>query len=146
LFVDWLATKFLSAAFICLGVLGISITLYDHKKEQYVECGRKLTQVFNKLKTLYFNVKGASESELPDLERKLMALEEESSKIGISDQILFSGWLAHYKFFWEHQIDWIEEQKHFSLFRDKIPLSFMLSVGLMVVVVVIYLCRTCGTS
>ncbi|HYG24686.1 MAG TPA: SLATT domain-containing protein [Verrucomicrobiae bacterium] len=139
LFVDWLATKVFSAAFIVLGVLGISIALYDHKKAEYAEVGQKLTQLFNKLKALYFNVKAAKDADLPELERQLAALEEEYGKTGISDQILFSGWFAHYKFFWEHQIDWINEQKHFKFFRDKLPLSFTLSVGVIVAAVIVLL-------
>ncbi len=137
LFIDWLAAKHFAAAFIILGVLGISISLYDHKKESYADAGRKLTKLFNRLKQLYFNVKAASDSELPEFERQLKLIEDEYSQIGMTDQILFSGWFAHYKFFWEHQIDWIDEQKHFKFFRDKLPLSFMLAVGLIVVGVII---------
>ena len=132
LFVDSFGTKHCSAAFVILGVLGICITLYDHKKKDYDECGRKLTQLFNRLKILYFNVKSAEESQLPQLENELLAIQEEYSKIGISDQILLSGWLAHYKFFWEQQIDWIDEQQHFGFFRDKVPLTFTLTVAIAV--------------
>jgi hypothetical protein len=119
-----LSIKALSAAFIVLGIMGIFITLYDHKKEKYAETGRKLTELFNKLKILYFNVKAAQGTDLSEYEQQLQMIEVEYSKTGISDQMLFSGWFAHYKFFWEHQIDWIDEQKHFRFFRDKIPLSF----------------------
>jgi hypothetical protein len=143
LFVDWLATKFFSAAFIVLGVLGISIALYDHKKAEYADTGQKLTHIFNRLKALYFNVKAAKDSDLPEYERQLSIIEEEYTKTGISDQILFSGWFAHYKFFWEHQIEWIDEQKHFQLFRDKLPLSFTLSAGVVtaaiIVIIIVYL-------
>lgn len=132
LYIDSVATKHFSAAFIILGVLGISITLYDHKKERYAEVGSELTRLFNNLKILYFNVKAAKESELPELERQLKSIESEFSKTGISDQILLSGWLAHYKFFWEHQIEWIDEQKHFRFFQDKVPLSLVVSVGLVI--------------
>ncbi|AWN16176.1 hypothetical protein SALB1_1978 [Salinisphaera sp. LB1] len=44
-----------------------------------------------------------------------------------SKQILFSDWYAHYKFFWQHQIEWIDEQKQFTFWRDKVPLSFSLA-------------------
>jgi hypothetical protein len=137
LFVDWLATKFFTAAFIVLGVLGITIALYDHEKDKYAEVGQKLTQMFNKLKALYFNVKAASDSELHELEGQLASIEEEYAKTGISDQILFSGWFAHYKFFWEHQIDWIDEQKHFKFFQDKLPLSFTFSAGIIIATVIV---------
>lgn len=128
LFVAELAANWVSAAFITLGVLGISIALYDHKKEDYAAAGTKLTGVFNRLKRLYFEVKSAPDADLPRLQKELEALELEASQMGISDQILFSGWLAHYKFFWEQQIEWIDEQKHFRFWRDKLPLSFITCV------------------
>lgn len=43
----------------------------------------------------------------------------------IPKQIFMSDWYAHYKFFWQHQIDWIDEQKHFKFWRDKVPLSLV---------------------
>ncbi|MEI6194943.1 MAG: SLATT domain-containing protein [Verrucomicrobiota bacterium] len=135
---DALSTKTLSAAFVVLGIMGICITLYDHKKEKYAEAGKKLTELFNKLKVLYFNVKAAPDADMSEFEHQLLDIEAEYLKIGIPDQILFSGWLAHYKFFWEHQIDWIDEQKHFRFFRDKIPLSFSVFVTLIVLVAVVF--------
>lgn len=90
----------------------------------------KLTELFNRLKALYFNVKASEKADLLEFERQLQAIEDEYSKVGMSDQMLFSGWMAHYKFFWEHQIDWVDEQKHFRFFRDKLPLSFTVSVTL----------------
>ena len=144
---DSLSTKSLSATFIVLGIMGICITIYDHKKEKYAEAGSKLTQIFNRLKSLYFNVKAAQETDLLKFEQELESLEAEYIKIGISDQMLFSGWLAHYKFFWEHQIDWIDEQKHFKFFRDKLPLSFIASAVLALViallVIIHWFCKPC---
>lgn len=136
---DWLAAKVPSAALVVLGILGIVITLYDHKKEKYAECGRQLTKLFNDLKRLYFEVKAAEQTQLAALQQELTSIEGEFSKIGMSDQILFSGWIAHYKFFWEQQIDWIEEQKQFSLFRDKIPLSLTLCMLFVTVAVIVVL-------
>ena len=134
---DVLNTKTLSATFIVLGIMGICITLYDHKKEKYVDAGTKLTDLFNRLKALYFNVKGTQKTDLLEFEQELLAIENEHSKAGITDQMLFSGWLAHYKFFWEHQIDWVDEQKHFTLFRDKLPLSFTICAALAFVIAVL---------
>jgi SMODS and SLOG-associating 2TM effector domain 6 len=144
---DSLSTKSLSAAFIVLGIMGICITIYDQKKEKYAEAGSKLTQIFNRLKSLYFNVKAAQETDLLKFEQELDSIEDEYAKIGISDQMLFSGWLAHYKFFWEHQIDWIDEQKHFKFFRDKLPLSFtasaVLALVITVLVIIHWFCKPC---
>ena len=143
---DSLSTKSLSATFTVLGIMGICITIYDRKKEKYAETGNKLTQIFNRLKSLYFNVKAAQETDLLKFEQELEVIESEYSKIGISDQMLFSGWFAHYKFFWEHQIEWIDEQKHFRLFRDKLPLSFTASIAaLIIAIIVIVFWHKCGT-
>jgi hypothetical protein len=134
---DSLSTKSLSATFIVLGIMGICITIYDHKKEKYAEAGNKLTQIFNRLKSLYFDVKAAQDTDLLKFENELESIEAEYSKIGISDQMLFSGWFAHYKFFWEHQIEWIDEQKHFRLFRDKLPLSFTASIAALIIAIIV---------
>jgi len=132
---DILTTKALSATFIVLGIMGICITLYDHKKEKYADAGTKLTNLFNRLKALYFNVKATPKTDLLEFEQELVAIEDDYSKVGISDQMLFSGWFAHYKFFWEHQIDWIDEQKHFRFFRDKVPLSLTVSAALAIAII-----------
>ena len=68
---DSLSTKSLSATFIVLGIMGICITIYDHKKEKYAEAGNKLTQIFNRLKSLYFDVKAAQDTDLLKFEKEL---------------------------------------------------------------------------
>lgn len=143
LFLDFLSTKFLSAAFIVFGVAGMSMSHYDHKKEEYATAGGDLTQLFNRLRTLYFNVKAADGSDLSEFEKTLAEIQEQFGAQCISKQILFSDWYAHYKFFWQHQIEWIDEQKKFRLFRDKIPLSFTVAVIALAVVAVfvLVLCR-----
>lgn len=143
LFLDFLSTKFLSAAFIVFGVAGMSMSHYDHKKEEYATAGGDLTQLFNRLRTLYFNVKAADGSDLSEFEETLAEIQEQFGAQCISKQILFSDWYAHYKFFWQHQIEWIDEQKKFRFFRDKIPLSFTVAVIALAVVAVLILvmCR-----
>jgi SMODS and SLOG-associating 2TM effector domain 6 len=123
LFIDELTAKTLSAILIVLGVMAISIGIYDRKKDRYADVGGKLTEFFDSLKSLYYAVKATDDLDLSRFEQELQSVRTEARKISIADQILFSGWYAHYKFFWEHQIDWVDEQKHFRLFRDKIPLS-----------------------
>ena len=132
LFVDSLSTKHLSAAFIVLGVMGLCINFYNHKKELYADAGSKLTQLFNQLKALYMNAKASEAADLSSLENELKSIEMSYYSECISEQILFSDWFAHYKFFWQHQIDWINEQKKFRFFRDKIPLSLIVVVFLIV--------------
>ena len=142
LFLDFLSTKFLSAAFIVFGVAGMSISHYDHKKQQYADAGVQLTQLFNRLKALYFNVKASDGDDLSQFENELAEIERDYGSKCISQQILFSDWYAHYKFFWQHQIEWIDEQKHFRFFRDRVPLSLMVATMVLGIAVglIMWLC------
>ena len=133
LYIDSLSTKSLSATFIVLGVAGLYMTFYDSKKQNYADAGVQLTQLFNELKTLYETVKSAPDNDLQKLQVKLSDIENRFYPVCISKQILLSDWYAHYKFFWQHQIDWVDEQKHFKLFRDKLPLTFTISVALVLI-------------
>lgn len=124
-----LSAEWISATFIVLGIVGLYINLNDHKKADYEKAGAALTKYFNELKALYIAVKGSQDdTKLPDYQNQLTEIENKFYSDAITKQIMFSNWYAHYKFFWEHQIDWIDEQLHFKLFRDKIPLSLSLIV------------------
>ncbi|HGY9583460.1 SLATT domain-containing protein [Vibrio harveyi] len=128
LVLDELSTKFLSATFIILGIVSLYIAMYDSQKDKYEETGVKLTQYYNKLRDLYFRVKADSGADTSAFEQELSDIESSYYSGNISKQILFSDWYAHYKFFWQHQIEWVDEQKNFSLLRDKLPLSLTLTI------------------
>lgn len=150
LVVKSLSNELISATFIVLGVIGLYISMYNHKKDAYEKAGIELTKLFNELKGLYLRVKSLDEnSDLSVYQEELSEIESRYYPLCISTQILFSNWYAHYKFFWEQQIGWINEQLKFSFFRDKVPLSlwFTLFIGIMVAVyfltgLVTYLCKT----
>ncbi|CAK0754563.1 membrane hypothetical protein [Gammaproteobacteria bacterium] len=99
LYIDSLSTKHLSATFIVLGVVGLYITQYDHKKQQYAEAGKLLIGLFNQLKILYFNVKGGESGDLNEFEKELLNIENSFQNVSFDEQMLFSDWYAHYKFF-----------------------------------------------
>lgn len=130
---DGLSTKFLSASFIILGIIGLYISLYDHKKNDYESSGVKLTQLYNSLSQLYRKTKNSNESDLEVLQSEFSILQSDYYSYSLTKQILFSDWYAHYKFFWQHQIDWVDEQKQFKFFRDKIPLTFYITVILLLI-------------
>lgn len=141
---DFSSKKILSAAFIVLGLMGLRIGMWDHKKKEYAEKGERLTMLFNRLKKLYYQVKDAEEVDLPKHQKELTTIQNEYSEVGASDQMILSDWYAHYKFFWQQQIGWIEESRKFTLLRDKIPLSFSVAVvGAVFAVISIYVC-ICG--
>lgn len=124
-----LSTELTSVTFILLGIIGVYISLYDHKKLSYEESGVTLTKLYNELKALYFKVKSCDEnSDFSDFQKEFLDIEGRYYPACISKQILFSNWYAHYKFYWEHQIGWVNEQLNFNFFRDKIPLSLWLTL------------------
>tara|TARA_R110000772_G_scaffold268726_1_gene398225 strand:- start:10837 stop:11442 length:606 start_codon:yes stop_codon:yes gene_type:complete len=120
-----LATKFTSAIFVVLGVVSLYVGFYAHDKHRYSEAGAALTKLFHELKMLYFNLKDTESAEVVSkCEGELLDIENRFFNSSISKQILFSNWYAHYKFYWEPQIGWLEEELRFRFFRDKVPLSF----------------------
>lgn len=135
---DGLSTKFLSASFIVLGIIGLYISLYDNMKSEYESSGKKLTKIYNDLAKLYRRAKNSNEDDIESLVFQLSELEDNYYSSCQSKQILFSDWYAHYKFFWQHQIDWVNEQKNFRLLRDKIPLTFSFTVLVVLVGLVVW--------
>jgi len=123
LIIDILSTKFLSAAFLVVGIAGFYIERYNPDKDKYAEKGTILTKLYNELKSLYYKLKVSDSEDLSSYEEELKTILDRYYENCLHKQILLSDWYAHYKFFWQHQIDWIDEQKHFKFWRDKIPLS-----------------------
>ena len=112
-------------------MISLYIGLYGTEKSKYEDVGKRLTQAFHTLHILYRRVEalpaGADASVyIAELEK----VRNEANSVGLSKQIFLSDWYAHYKFFWQMQIDWINESRPFGLFRDKIPLSAYAAVVL----------------
>ena len=136
-----LSEKSLSAAFIVFGLIALYITFYEPNKSKYAESANKLTTLFNALRDLYRTVQGHPNDDVDTYIDQLHLIEKNYYDTCISKQILFSDWYAHYKFFWQYQIDWLDEQKKFKLFRDKLPLSFMFWIVVLLAGVVVYVGR-----
>jgi hypothetical protein len=137
-----LSKKFIGASIVVLGITGLYVSLYDSEKRAYEESGIKLTQLYTRLRDLYRDVQSApAESDFSSSEASLKAIEDEYYRTGSSKQILFSDWYAHYKFFWQHQIDWVDEQKKFRLLRDKLPLSFTVTVIALLIILSVFVIK-----
>lgn len=135
-----LSTSFLSASFTVLGVVGLYVSMYDAKKSDYEKAGVELTKIYNQLRALYYSVQSKSDSDdLTSLISEYQRLESQYYSIGLSKQILFSDWYAHYKFFWQHQIEWVDEQKEFDFFRDKVPPSFYVFLVAVIAVAICFI-------
>lgn len=146
LYVDELSTKDISAVLIITSIIALYINSYNADKKTYEDKGIILTQILNELKTFYNQVK-IQTYELTEQDfEKLREIESRYYENSISKQILFSGWYAHYKFFWEMQIDWINEQKNFRFLRDMLPLSFIFFLFIIVISFFVYLFGGCVLS
>jgi hypothetical protein len=134
LFYDPLSSKVIGACVVVLGISGLYIAPYDPEKRSYEQIGTKLTQLYNEIRDVYFEVKSLSNNDdFSSHLDKIGVIEQEYYKISLTKQILFSDWYAHYKFFWQHQTEWIDEQKRFKLFRDKLPLSFTIAISILII-------------
>ena len=115
----------LSAILIIMSILSIVIGLLESKCQDYEKAGKKLTEIFQQLKILSRKVE-FSQYDLNEAVKELEKLTQEYNDACISDQVWFANWSAHYKFFWEQDIEWITKRRKFSFFRDKIPLDFII--------------------
>ncbi|KQW81998.1 SLATT domain-containing protein [Brevundimonas sp. Root1279] len=134
---EGLSAKLPSACLTIAGVVALYIAFYDRDKGKYERAGKEMTQLFNQLRDLYRQVQ--ADADLKVSAGSLGLIEGRFYEVAISKQILFSDWYAHYKFFAQHQIEWIDEQKHFT-WRDQVPLSFracLIAVAFLVVSAVV---------
>ena len=140
LFNPTLENKYIAAAVLLVGIGSLYFNSYQSKKDAYADVGSRLTSLFTGLRSIYYEVKSEEREQWPDsdeLVKRYRHILKESQEIGIARQIFLSDWYAHYKFFWQAQTDWIDEQLHFRFWRDRIPLTATL-VGIILVGVLIW--------
>jgi hypothetical protein len=119
-----LEQKPLSAAFILIGIASLFISFYAADKDKYAVAGGKLTQKFHDLRVLYQLVKSQpGGTDMGPFIATHDQIQAEALQLGVPKQIFLSDWYAHYKFFWQAQTGWMDEQLHFKFVRDKLPLS-----------------------
>jgi hypothetical protein len=120
---DPLSAKLPSAILVVAGIASLYISFY--RAEEYERSANSQLGVYNKLKSLYLSVQSGADpvSAKSDFD----AIDAHYYSTTMSKQIFLSGWYAHYKFFAETQIDWMEEQKTFT-WKDKWPVSARITI------------------
>lgn len=139
LFIPVLATNQFSAAMILFGIASLYITAYNSEKQKYEDGGKNLTGCYNKLRSMYYEVQSLPDS--TDFSSYVKAHDDlygSAFAHTVSKQIFLSDWYAHYKFFWQQEIQWIDEQKNFTLFKDKLPLTLTLTLVAVLVSGLVY--------
>lgn len=135
LYLDVLAAKHVSALITVIGICSLYITYYSETKEQYFQAGTTLTELFDRLKLLNAQCKSAT-GFTPAHQQELDLITDVFRRACLTKHILFSGWLAHKKFFWDQQVGWIDEYRKFSLLRDKIPFSFYAVIAVILIAII----------
>ena len=86
--IDALNIKVVSASLIIFGVIGIYISKYDDKKDEYETSGSRITEFFNELKCLYHSVKAKPDdtnfdediAKMKEIENKFYSILKPSKK------------------------------------------------------------------
>lgn len=132
----------LAALVLIVGVASMYFNSYLDTRREYFDHGEKLTGFFTSLRSIYFEIQSRNDGDnSDDLKQRYEAILTSSQQIKAGKQIFLSDWYAHYKFFWQAQIGWVDEQLKFRFWRDKMPLSAAISVPLIVVTIVLLLVR-----
>lgn len=128
--------KELSILLIFVGIAIIYLDVFKSKTEDFEKEGVRLTQIFNKMKDLYFKAKSDSNFLFQNYENEYQGLLSDFYSKNISKQVFTSQWYAHFKFFYEMQIEWIDEQLKFGFFKDKIPNSLKTTLLILFIILV----------
>lgn len=126
--------NYLSAAILVIGVASIYFNQFQDGREKYAEAGGKLVSNFNVLRGIYHDAKSRAPGDnVDDLEVRYREALEEAEHVWLHKHIFISDWYAHYKIFWQAQIDWLDEQLHFKFWRDKVPLTLTLTIAIVLI-------------
>lgn len=128
---DELSTKVVSAITMCIGFISFYLSYKDRDLKKFEKSGTELTRIRDELGILYARVDAAPDDALESFVQQLSALQIRASESAVSDQVMFSGWYAHMKFFGESQIQWINKELKFKFWRDMVPASAKL-VGFLI--------------
>ena len=126
--------KFISASLLIAGIVGLYINKFDCDLERYEKIGKNYLRLFNSLTKLYLKANQTNdENDLINIERDVSIIEDEFYRERFSKQVYLSDWVAHYKFFFQYQSDWVVKELNLKFCKDKIPSSFKLILLIFIV-------------
>lgn len=129
----------ISTILIMASIIALTMSSFNSEKERYLNTGVELTTLFNKLRVLYYTVSSSTEEDFTDEIKELERIKGKFYEISMSQQIFGADWYAHYKFFSQHQIDWIDKEKNFKFFKDKVPKSFLFFIVCIAIVTYLWI-------
>lgn len=126
--------KELSILLILVGIAILYLDVFKNKAEEFEKEGVRLMLIFNKMRDLYLKAKSDPNFVYSNFEVEYQNLLNDFYSHTISKQVFLSQWYAHFKFFYETQIEWIDEQLKFRFFRDKFPNSLKIIFYLIIII------------
>ncbi len=139
-----ISTYWITVPILLMSIACIYTENYSKHIEQYGERGRDNIQQWNKLKELYIRVKNNNEgTDFMEENQQLEAISEEFYKTTEYDQIFPANWLAHYKLFYKKDYHWMDEQLHFTFWRDKFPSDLKVILLLVILLSIVFFCVNC---
>lgn len=133
------ASPYVTAATIIVGATTLYLGAQKKDLRKWEVSGQQLTNLRDRLGLLYGKLKAEPEgSDLKPFVAELESIRKEVSDASEFDQVNFSGWYAHLKFFGEAQIKWISKELDHNFWRDKVPASFSLSVVILLILSLSY--------
>ncbi|WPO78202.1 SLATT domain-containing protein [Flavobacterium sp. KACC 22761] len=130
--------KELSILLIFVGIAIVYIDVFKDKADDYNNEGIRLTRIFNATRDLYYLAKGDNNFVYQNYDVRYQALLNDFYSNTLSKQVFMSQWFAHYKFFYEMQVGWIEEELKLKFFKDKVPNS--LKTLILIIFIIILIC------
>lgn len=122
-----LNNKTLASSLLIAGIIGLMLKPREMSKTQYVDSGKALTDISKKLEILHGEVI-ENPGDSTEQRAKLALLQTEHGAVDIPAQVFLSSWYAHYKVFSEQNSKWFCEELSLTFWKDKVPLSFRLTV------------------
>lgn len=139
-----ISTYWITIPILLMSVACIYTERYSKGINRYGDRGRENTHQWNELKELYFRVKNCDEgSDFSEEFKQLKNISDEFNKTSEYDQIFFANWFAHYKLFYEKDYHWMDEQLHFSFWKDKFPSSLKAFISFVLLFAIVLLCVKC---
>ena len=85
------------------------------------------------------SVETSENEKFKDEKKELESLLKSYYQNSISKQIFLSQWYAHFKFFYEFQIDWLDKELEFKFWKDKFPNSLKWLIYIILLIILIFL-------
>lgn len=133
--------KIISATLLIFGIIGLYINKFDKGVEEYEKYGVLYLKLYNQLYLLYTEVDASNDISRKEILEKVKYIEEEFYNNRMSKQVYFSDFLAHFKFYYQFQTEWIVKELNLTFWNDKIPnsLKIIMILSLIIVLIVLFI-------